>query len=68
MKKFAVVVAVMVGLVACGQEKKEAPESQPTKNSKVQEAQAGEKKKGLDAFLNGGPRSTKIVDPQDVEK
>ena len=67
MKNCIVVVTVMIGLVACGQDK-QAPVSQSSKSSKVQEAPAGEKKKGLDAFLSGGPRSTKIVKPEDVKK
>jgi hypothetical protein len=67
MKNLIVVVAVMVGLVACGQGKK-APVSEPLKSTKVQKASPGEKKEGLDAFLGGLPRSTKIVKPEDVKK
>lgn len=67
MKNFIVVVTVMIGLVACGQDK-QAPVSPSIKSTKVQQAPAGEKKKGLDAFLSGGPRSTKVVKPEDVKK
>lgn len=65
MKKLVVVVAVMVGLVACGQDK-DAPASQPYKSSKVQDAPAGERKE-LNDILGGGPRSTKIVKPAGEE-
>jgi hypothetical protein len=67
MKKLIIVVAVMIGLVACG-DKKGAPPSSSQSSTKVQQGPASEQNKGLNGFLGGGPRSTKIVKPEEPKK
>lgn len=63
MKRYAAIVLTMISLNAWGVDT--APIQQKTG---VSSNQYSGKKKALNSFLNGGPRSTKIVRPDGEQK
>jgi hypothetical protein len=63
MKRYAAIVVAMISLNAWGVDT--APNQQKTS---VGAKQDSDKKKALNSFLSGGPRSTKIVRPDGEQK
>ena len=63
MKRYAAVVLTVISVSAWGSDT-----GQSAQKAGVSASQEGDKKRALNSFLSGGPRSTKVVVPEGEQK